>query len=245
MPSVKAATAGMRRWKCRSPRRGTCPRPRCLPSPIAIILSRPLSTGPGEVGVRLDPVDRDDDVRLLERVAVDEHRDAVLDRRRSGRCPCSSGSRSRSIAAVIPSEARTASCPSAVAPPWLPIAGMANDVQRHARGARRTVARATSAIRSMPRLPSGDATRARRGQEASPRRRLHRPRPRRRRRSRCGRCAGATAPTRQPVVAEDRQRVGRGRCRRGRGVVLERAHVGHQIVIALNPPSTRTMEPVT
>ena len=62
------------------------------------------------------------------------------------------------VAGVIPYPARTASWPSAVAPPWLPMAGTMN-TSAPASCSRSTTALTTSSMRSMPRLPA--ATQAR------------------------------------------------------------------------------------
>ena len=62
------------------------------------------------------------------------------------------------VCGVMPYEARTSSCPAAVAPPWLPIAGTMN-TEAPAWRTRSTAAVTTSSMRSMPRLPAARQTR--------------------------------------------------------------------------------------
>ena len=153
---VNSATAGMSSAKVAKPWRWNVSAPRCLPRPMAIILSRPLSTGPLKsvcgltrlIGMMtsasswawrsmktgIPPTSPILTVSMLERISQ----------------PI--------VASRMPSDARTSSWPSAVAPPWLPMAGTTNTSAPAARTAV-TAARVTSAIRSIPRLPTARQTR--------------------------------------------------------------------------------------
>ena len=112
--------------------------PRCLPRPIAIILSRPLSTGPLKSVCGL--------TRLIGTMTSASSAAWRSDRRTRDRRPAPRRSSTVSMLdADLASDrrlgdpeadARTSSWPSAVAPPWLPIAGTTNGPPRQRRGRR-------------------------------------------------------------------------------------------------------------
>ena len=106
--------------------------------------------------VRLDPVDGQDAVGAGG-VGVEVQRHAVGACGRRPRSPSSPGSRRRPTSSVMPSSASIARWPSAVAPPWLPIAGTTNGSAPSSRSPA-IVPRSSSTRPVRPRLPAPTAT---------------------------------------------------------------------------------------
>ena len=131
-------------------------RARLLAEPDRDQLGEPALDRPVEARVRLDPVDAQHRVRAGG-VAIEAAGDAV-----HGRAPYSTVSMvartgAPTVASVTPRCASMPAWPSAVAPPWLPIAGTMNGAK--SRCLRwRTAAATTFGMWAMPRLPTATAT---------------------------------------------------------------------------------------
>ena len=156
--SVCRPTAGMSSWNVAKPCRWSVSAPFCLPRPMAIIFIKPLSISPSKsvCGLtRLTGMIRSASSKACRSTntgtpgATSPRSTVSIEERISQ--PIASG--------VIPYAARTSTCPWAVAPPWLPIAGtMKTDAPASWR--RSTTARTTWSIRSIPRLPAATQARA-------------------------------------------------------------------------------------
>jgi len=128
--------------------------PDCLPRPIDSILTRPLSLGARNALCGLMRLKRT--MPSASKANLSMRTSMPLARRPSSTVSMLERIGQPTVCSVTPSWARTLICPSAVAPPWLPMAGTMKGRAPRSRTSR-AMARTSAGRSASPRLPTVSA----------------------------------------------------------------------------------------